>query len=511
MRDTRGVRAAGLQGDASSEIIEILDDDTDAFGSRAPGHTKPDSGGPGWIGPVAALALVAVIGYGIATSASSGGLPKAAPAPGTTTVVTRTTVPPPTTIATPQPPVPYYAANPPRQYKVRFAEIIQDARSSRLDFQLWAKPGATATSGSWFSMVNLRGESTIYAQNAYRLHSDQGTFAISHTPSGQTSIQFSNDRSSSVVFTAFGWSDEDLLRLVESVDIGSVEPSFTDASLIAGYELISTVDPWLVVEGSSVEQVYYASAADPVGGVGINVSPLDSIRDGGPSIDRQTALSFLLDHATPFEVDGHSAVAGTWVGESGYSLAAWTAGDHTVTVTGNVPVPQLITIARTVHQVSSAEWAGMRFQVVHNQTEDDASNQSITEPQPVAISSGTDAEGAQWTIRVSLAASGNERQIEWVWGLNGTNDVTTPTDTAQINTFVGNDRTYVLADLPRAVAATAELHVSRGGLDTVAVPFQDTDPTLDRTFAAYAFTETGPYTAQIVDADGNVLATWPTS
>jgi hypothetical protein len=93
--------------------------------------------------------------------------------------------------------------------------------------------------------------------------------------------------------------------------------------------------------------------------------------------------------------------------------------------------------------------------------------------------------------------------------LNGSDDVTTPEDTAQINTFVSNDRTYVLADLPRAVAPTAELHVTRNGLETVVAPFNDIDPALDRTFAAFAFTETGPYTAQIIGADGAVLASWP--
>ncbi|HEX2782695.1 MAG TPA: hypothetical protein VHN36_03850, partial [Ilumatobacteraceae bacterium] len=327
----------------------------------------------------------------------------------------------------------------------------------------------------------------------------------------QTSIQFSNDRSTSLVFTAFGWSDEDLLRLAESVNVDSAEPAFSDASPIAGYELISTVEPWLVIEGLPVEQVYYASTADPYNSFGINVSPLEPIRDGDPSLDRQTALTFLIDHATAFEVDGHSAVAGGWIDQSGYSLAAWTAGDHMVTVTGKLPVAQLIAIARTVHEVSSAEWDGMRFQVVQNQSEEDTTSLNSTEPQPVPVSFGKDGEGALWTIQVALVTSGNARQINWAWGLNGSDDVTTPDDTAQINTFVGNDRTYVLADLPRAIAATAELHVSRGELEPVVVVFNDIDPTLDRTFAAYAFSETGPYTAQIVGPDGTVLANWPSS
>ena len=61
------------------EIIEIIDDDSDAFGSRQrPATTIYDTGGPRWVGPVAAAALVAFIAYGVVTSASSNTLPAAA-------------------------------------------------------------------------------------------------------------------------------------------------------------------------------------------------------------------------------------------------------------------------------------------------------------------------------------------------------------------------------------------------------------------------------------------------
>ncbi len=55
----------------------------------------------------------------------------------------------------------------------------------------------------------------------------------------------------------------------------------------------------------------------------------------------------------------------------------------------------------------------------------------------------------------------------------------------------------------------ADLHIIRAGLDPVVVPFKDVDPTLDRTFAAYAFSELGTYSAQVIGADGAVLASWP--
>src|SRR3954451_6906628 len=91
------------------EIIEIIEDDNNPFGERAPSHTMEDAGGPRWIGPVAAAALVAIIGYGVATSASSGA-PQVAPAPSTTVPHPTTTIPVPTTTIAPKL-VPYYAAS----------------------------------------------------------------------------------------------------------------------------------------------------------------------------------------------------------------------------------------------------------------------------------------------------------------------------------------------------------------------------------------------------------------
>jgi hypothetical protein len=68
-----------------------------------------------------------------------------------------------------------------------------------------------------------------------------------------------------------------------------------------------------------------------------------------------------------------------------------------------------------------------------------------------------------------------------------------------------------LAELPRAIAPSAHLLVLRDGLDPVSVPFTDTDPSFDRTFAAFAFSEASNYTAQIIGPDGAVLAAWPSS
>jgi hypothetical protein len=218
----------------------------------------------------------------------------------------------------------------------------------------------------------------------------------------------------------------------------------------------------------------------------------------------------MLDHVTAFTVDSNAAFAGEIIGDSNYALATWIAGDHIVALSGRMPVSQLIDTARTVHTVDAAEWRGMQFQARHNETESSAYH-PYHESNSTPVSFGTDAAGNDWTISVSVGNDGVQRQINWFWGVNSGGYSTQPSDTAQINTFVDDHRTYVLADLPRAVAATAELRVDRPGADTVTVQFVDTDATLDRTFAAYAFSESGPYSAQIVAPDGSILATWPSS
>ena len=68
-------------------------------------------------------------------------------------------------------------------------------------------------------VMNFGGRSDIYAQNAYRLDTDRGPVAIAHMPSGQSAVQFST-QTISLSLMAFGWSDTDLVRLVESIRSG---------------------------------------------------------------------------------------------------------------------------------------------------------------------------------------------------------------------------------------------------------------------------------------------------
>ena len=108
------------------------------------------------------MVLVAIIGYGVATTDSSDGSPVAAPV--TSTSVTASTPRVPTTTV-PDGVVPYYAADPPREFTVTYANVQQldHAPYVGYGYQLWATDGASATSGSWFSVMTYPGASRLSA------------------------------------------------------------------------------------------------------------------------------------------------------------------------------------------------------------------------------------------------------------------------------------------------------------------------------------------------------------
>ncbi len=506
-RGRAGKLAAVMSTEAPPEIIEIIDEGPDPFGDRTATITIDDSGGPRWAGPVAGAVLIALIGWGVVTSATSSSIPKAAPV--TSTTRAPTTTQPVTTTTEPQPVVPYYAADPPRQFTVQFAEFTDPNRSffDTTSYQLWATDGATATSGSWFSVESYRGDTSMeLTPEARRVQSGQQSIAISHPTSGQSLAQFSIDRFTQVKLTSFGLSDDELVALTTSVTSQGDGVEVDDAAVV-DYRMISTVQPWMAVEGNPAEQVYY-STNDPFGsGFSLSISPRPAPGDGD-TLDRQIALRFLLDHATPFDVDGHPAVAGAVAADPGQAVATWVAGDHIVTANANMTVSELIKIARTVHQVSSEEWNGMKFQASRRSDRNVVTN--VDQSTPVPVSFGTDGAAEPWTVEVVVQTFADQHFILWQWD---TNSIGSPgdTSTATISTAVDDRRTYVLASLPRTVAATAQLQVSRDGFDPVSVPFNDIGADLDSTFAAYVFSEATPYTAQVVGADGEVLAAWPSS
>jgi hypothetical protein len=516
LRDTRDVKGAGLQGNAPPEIIEIIDDDNDAFRDRASGHTIHDSGGPRWIGPAAAVALVALIGYGVISSSATTGSPKAAPATTTSIARSTTTQPAPATTTTVAlPPVPFYSADAPPGYAPRFAEVHgsvgYDASTQPpfdYNYRLWATPGSSAATGSWFSVESSdqAGNGLVSVQNGYRQLVGDMVVAMTSNPGGQRMAMFSPDTLHTVTINSFGWSDDELTRLISSVEVDSSGAYYTDSWFTPGHQLISNVPLWQFFQRDPEENIYFQSADLFDGGLNISVSrraaipPADALDS---TLGRDDAFRFMYDKVIPFQVSGHSALAGTSASSGGYSQAFWNDGDVEVTVGGQLPVTRLVEFARSVRQVSADEWNALRKSIDQTSIPTD----SYAAGPLSAVASGTDSAGGYWSVRVSAGVGGGPQYVQWDMSNFGINS---PPDPApHLQSFVDDKRAYVLADLPKDVAATAVLHIEPAGLPPVDAPFNDVFPEYQQAFAAYAFSEPVPFTAQIIAADSAVLATWP--
>ena len=203
-------------------------------------------------------------------------------------------------------------------------------------------------------------------RTASRASSDRSRLAHS---SGQSIVQVrAGSTTQLVTLTSYGWSDEDL--------VGLSRPSTS-----AGPAPRSPIRRCSPTTGCSAT-CNRGWPCQPPGGAGLlcqagrrperlsSQSLLLGAAVDRPArratLDRQVALRFFLDDNTTFTVDGHIAVAGSVVGQPGLAMATWIAGDHVVTVSGSMPVQQLIDIATTVHQVPADEWEGMKFQATRN-------------------------------------------------------------------------------------------------------------------------------------------------
>jgi hypothetical protein len=477
-----------VKTDPRSEIVELIDDGAVAF-VGAPNQPVAGAGTRRWIAPLAASLLLAAIAYGVVSSASKRATPPA---------------PPVTTAAPPAASLPFLAADPPPSFGVHYAGLQKADYTAFLGYTygLWATPGASATSGSWFSVTTYSGASTLSASNAYRVRTDRSTIAISHVRADQSVTKLVDD-GVGISITSFGWSDDDLVRLAQSVRADGRTIEFADTWFLADHQLVTGVQPTPAAQGITAEQISYTSTDDPATNLVITVGKRLNDALGGSDRARATALRFMLADPTTFDVGGLHGVAGTVVGRDA-SMATWIDDANVVTVSAPMPVAQLVSIARTVHRVSADEWnemklTGLRF---------NSPRAAIVRPELPSIASGVDGSTQPWTIGVTMSFTGSQ-QVNWWWAGSGFSSVAQ--DSAAINTVVDDRRTYVLADLPRSVGVTARLEVTLGNAEPVAFPFVDAGPQMDRTFAAYTFSEATPYTAQIVADDGSVLASWPSA
>ena len=119
--------------------------------------------------------------------------------------------------------VPYYDADPPRQFSIQFAEFLEPAiAATTAEATTSCGPHRTATAGSgtWFSIESsspARRRSTPSMRTACRQASSRSPSPTLAT--GQSVAQFSVNETVSITMTSFGRSDEQVVQLAQSITV----------------------------------------------------------------------------------------------------------------------------------------------------------------------------------------------------------------------------------------------------------------------------------------------------
>ena len=447
-----------------------------------------------------------MIGYGVITSANSSGATgrpvPTTPPPSTTVNSTVANSVPTVNLISPQ----FYVADPPPAgFTMHFAETL-GMGGNTADFtdtttaQLWASDGATANSGTWF--VVSRGTHHATGRNSYRTLAGDVIVVVEHDPaSGQSRLSFTKDGDSFEI-TAFGWADRQLLRLVNSIWIANSKIEFQGPVLPQRPQAAPrrrSTDCSLRTAGRVAGLHHGPPPASLAQSFTITVS-------GYPTANRDVAIRFALTDSSPITVNGLPGIVGRSAADPGLVIVQWRDGNRLISLRGNLPLVPLVAIAQTVQAAPDDAVTEMV----------DAGAQSIPpalDAQPHTVGSGW--LGGPWIVQVSTASS--VVTPEWfVWWIGQPGGNSTPSETRfsiaepgpSIETLVEQGRTYVLAKVPRSMTG-ATLHVNRNGQPSVELSLLDVDAGLSDEFAAYAFAEPVPFTAQIVDATGQTIVNWP--
>lgn len=471
------------------DIIEMIDDDVDLFGDRTSSEPvrEPRGNSPRWVGPVAAAALLALVGYNVVSSAiGADSQTKTGPNGG----------------IEPE----YFVADAPAGFDIYLAEDRGGDGAPAADFadsgpaQLWGTVDATATTGAWF--VISQGTHHTTGRNSYRTIVDGFEVVIEHDPaSRQSRLSFTKD-GSLLEITAFGWVDRQLIRLVRSVGIESSAIHFSNLFFTSDHHRIMDSDPASALFGEPVSRVGYSTAVPPVLAEHFTVTVA-----ADHTTDRAAVTRFALTGVSPLTLGDRSAIVGRSSADPTMSVVQWNDGKRLITVDGNLDQDRLSAIAETIHQGSAS--------AVRNQLGSTRAIRDLQTP-PDTIASGMLADGWAWAIQVSVAPSPDNDAQGYLWWIAQPSDSIRPSEirpslpagAPTIETMVEHGRTYVVAKVPRSMTG-AVLHINPTGLPTSLSPLFDVDPKFADEFTAAVFDEPVPFTAQIVDGNGTTVAFWP--
>ena len=358
-------------------------------------------------------------------------------------------------------------------------------------FNLWTLPGGDR----WFWTQSARTVGPPAATFDAQRRMVDGLELVSPLDDPlSTRVSIRADDDSWFTVQAHGMTDEEMVALVRNVggigdDVVAMPNDLATASLV-----MSAAWREDAVFGRVRSQSRYLTGDDRfvtlrVGSDTFEADLADPSYDS--AADRAVVASYLLDDVSV--ADG--VITGTWP-DSGEQVISWTEGDQVLTLSGRVPVDELLALRPSVRPATADEWSAML----------DGLRPDYRLGEFAEIGSGATDGGDLWSAGVQRAERRGEPQYLWWWtvpgggGTSASVEVRDPLDreSPTVDILVVEGATYVFVAVPPGADSTI-VFAEAGG---VRVPLNFRQPSaFDRfSFAVTRFDSSGPVTVEFVDA-----------
>lgn len=478
-----------------------------------------------WLGALAGVVVTALVVGGVIAAAPWSGGPDAAP-PSTT--VPSTSIAPSTTPVTTaaEPtlseqlggaanfPVGWVLDDPGRDLAFAGAYSYPNTIVSRGPdgdrIELWATPEAERTKGRWMaisSMISQAGYEPLVA-GAIRLDIDGRPALLTPASDATFSLLFTGIDGTPYAIVGFGFTLDELVHVAGTVTMDRTTIAYGELDASGGPldpldQLISTSAPWGGLGGAiggfaEASSHYYDSRAD--GFVTVQRGPVT------PGTD--VLASFVLaDGGVNNLGPGGSMTVVTTAGDSrtitvgvlsslsggiAQSVVRFVEDGQQITLSGWGTSPStLVDLAPRVRQATSAEWT--QLVIESQQGTNFGARDNVTE-----LGRGTLADGRLWQSEV------NGRWLQ-IYGEDfGPQVLLTDRPMPDLRVYSTPTASFVVATSAWPGTAVT-LRVTVRDQAPVEVPLVEVGDTR-RLMAVHGFSETGAFVAELLDADGTVVA-----
>jgi hypothetical protein len=406
-------------------------------------------------------------------------------------------------------PAPKYVVTVPPQFNVATAYESETAVFGFDGFegQLWADSDATARTGRWFTLERVPGAATgaFNSPDSYRRSVGNAEVAIAPPTATRPTTLLTIAANGDLGFVeAFGMSADELDTLVESV---AVSWDFATSAFASQFRLVLDSATRAPTDTTlSTARVLTMVGPNPADSTSIGPAVIELSVDRIDATNRRLEAFVLTDIRRLAIGDDTAAVAGNVAASPGSSAVIWVDRDGwEVTLTGALPVEQMIELARTA-RVEDVLWDIFR----RSPSPRSPINLETADEVPVATIT---AQAFAWSINVITARDTVAGRIWLSWWAStrgkSTGGLYIDASSPTVSTLVYEGVTFVYASAPVGSGATT-LRLEMAGTRPRDIPMTATTTEfVDLLTGITAFEEVASYTASILDASGSVLATFP--